>query len=87
MSASEIEVSTVAATIEKYRSGLSAEAGAALAVVALSSDRVDREVVLRDDLIRVAHDVGASLRQIAEVSGLGRKAVTAIVDGRPPLTG
>ena len=30
-------------------------------------------------MIRVAHDAGASIRQLAEVSGLGRKSVTAIV--------
>jgi plasmid maintenance system antidote protein VapI len=31
-------------------------------------------------MIRVAHRVGASLRQLAEVSGLNRKTVTAIVE-------
>lgn len=30
-------------------------------------------------MIRVAHRVGASLRQIAEVSGLNRKTVSSIV--------
>jgi hypothetical protein len=34
---------------------------------------------MRDDMIRVAHRSGASLRQLAEVSGLDRKTVTAIV--------
>jgi hypothetical protein len=38
-------------------------------------------------MIRAAHRAGASIRQIAEVSGLGRKTVTAIVgsdlDRRP----
>jgi hypothetical protein len=33
-----------------------------------------------DDMIRVAHRVGASLRQLAVVSGLNRKTVTAIVE-------
>ncbi len=32
-----------------------------------------------DDMIRVAHKSGASIRQLADVSGLGRKTVTAIV--------
>ena len=73
-------VRQVAATIEKHRAGHSDEVGAALAVVALSSDRVDREVAARDDMIRVAHQVGASLRHISEVSGLNRKTVTAIVE-------
>lgn len=79
MTAHEFEVSTVASTIEKHRLGVDGEIGAALAVVALSSERVHRESELRDDLIRVAHSAGASLRQISEVSGLGRKTVTAIV--------
>ena len=59
----------------KHRSGLDDEVGAALAVVGLSADRVHREAAIRDDMIRVAHRCGASLRQLAEVSGLGRKAV------------
>jgi len=48
-------------------------------VVGLSAERAEREARIRDDLIRVAYDSGASLRQLAEVSGLGRKTVTAIV--------
>ena len=67
------------AAISKHRSGLDDEVGAALAVVGLSPERVHREAAIRDDMIRVAHRSGASLRQLAEVSGLGRKAVTAIV--------
>lgn len=65
--------------IGKFRQGDDGEVGAALAVVGLSSERAAREAQIRDDMIRVAHDAGASIRQIAEVSGLGRKAVTAIV--------
>jgi hypothetical protein len=30
-------------------------------------------------MIRVAHRSGASIRQLAEISGLGRKTVTAVV--------
>ncbi|MCY4423193.1 MAG: hypothetical protein OXC06_08995 [Acidimicrobiaceae bacterium] len=41
---------------------------------------------IRDDMIRVAHRAGASLRQLAEVSGLGRRAVTAIVNADPAGT-
>ncbi len=79
MSYSESEVSAVDAAIDKYRGGLDNEVGAALAVVGFSAERADKEAAIRDDMIRVAHRVGASLRQIAEVSGLGRKTVTDIV--------
>jgi hypothetical protein len=53
--------------------------GAALVVVGLSAERVAKEVGIRDDMIRVAHRSGASIRQLAEVSGLGRKAVSVVV--------
>jgi hypothetical protein len=33
-------------------------------------------------MIRVAHRAGASIRQLADVSGLGRKTVTAIVSAQ-----
>ncbi|MCY3849730.1 MAG: hypothetical protein OXF75_02870 [Acidimicrobiaceae bacterium] len=79
MSYSESEVSAVDAAIGKYRNGLDNEIGAALAVVGFSAERADKEAAIRDDMIRVAHRVGASLRQIAEVSGLGRKTVSDIV--------
>jgi hypothetical protein len=65
--------------MDKYRGGESGEAGAALVVVGLSAARASRESQFRDDMIRVAHRAGASIRQLADVSGLGRKAVTAIV--------
>jgi transposase len=48
-------------------------------VVGLSADRAAKEAQIRDDMIQVAHRTGASIRQLAEVSGLGRKTVTAIV--------
>ena len=51
----------------------------ALVVVRLSVDRAAKEERIRDDMIRVAHRSGASIRQLAEVSGLGRKTVAAIV--------
>jgi hypothetical protein len=38
-----------------------------------------REVQIGDDMIRVAHRSGASLLQLAELSGLDRKTVTTIV--------
>ena len=76
----QAETAAAATIIEKYRSGADGEVGAALAVVGLSADRVQRETEIRNDLIRVAHRAGASLRQIAEVSGLNRKTITSIVE-------
>ena len=73
------QVSAAAAAIEKYRGSETGEVGAALAVVGLSAERVAFETQIRNDMIRVAHRAGASLRQLAEVSGLDRKTVTAIV--------
>jgi hypothetical protein len=72
-------VSTAVAAIDKYRGSEPGEVGAALAVVGLSAERVTLETRIRNDMIRVAHRSGASLRQIADVSGLDRKTVTAIV--------
>ncbi len=80
MSYRDVDVSAVDALMDKYRGGFEDEVGAALAVVGLSADRAHREMAIRDDMIRVAHRVGASLRQLAEASGLGRKTVTAIVE-------
>ncbi|MDE0215683.1 MAG: hypothetical protein OXN79_03775 [bacterium] len=80
MSYRQADVSAAEAAMDKYRSGLEGEVGAALSVVGLSAERVHKETAIRDDMIRVAHRVGASLRQIAEASGLGRKTVTAIVE-------
>lgn len=79
MSYTNAEVSTASAAMEKYRTGQDGEVGAALVVVGLSSERVAKESKILNDMIRVAHRAGASIRQIAEVSGLGRKAVTDIV--------
>ena len=83
MSYTEAEVSAANAGMDKYRSGLDYEAGAALAVAGLSAERAAKEIAVRDDMIRTAHRAGASLRQIAEASGLGRKTVTAIVEADP----
>ncbi|MCY3607149.1 MAG: hypothetical protein OXG57_01755 [Acidimicrobiaceae bacterium] len=80
MSYTEAEVSAARAAMNKYRVELDGEVAAALAVVGLSAERAHKEAKIRDDMIRVAHRSGASLRQLAEVSGLGRKAVTAIVE-------
>lgn len=79
MSYTDAQVSAALAAIDKYRGGDTGEVGAALAVVGLSAERAAKEVQIRDDLICVADRSGASLRQLAEVSGLNRKTVTAIV--------
>jgi len=79
MNYSAPEVSEATAQMEKYRSGEPDEVGAALVVVGLCAERADKETRIRDDMIRVAHRAGASIRQLAEVSGIGRKTVTAIV--------
>jgi len=83
MSYSEADASATTAAIDKYRVDLTGEVGAAVAVVGLCSERVLKETAIRDDMVRVAARAGASLRQLAEVSRLGRKAVTAIVDADP----
>jgi hypothetical protein len=68
MSYTDAQVASALAAMEKYRAGEPGEVGAALAVVGLSAERVAKEAAIRDDLIRVAHRAGASLRQLAEVS-------------------
>lgn len=80
MTYTETQVAAATTAIDKYRSGEEGQVGAALAVVGLSAERAAREVALRDDMIRVAHRAGASLRRLAEVSGLNRKTVTSIVE-------
>lgn len=84
MSYSSADVHAATTAMDKYRGGDDGEAGSALVVVGLSAERVEKEAAIRDDMIRVAHKAGASIRQLAEVSGLGRKAVTAIVSSRQP---
>ena len=80
MTYTDAQVDAANRAIDKYRSGEDGEVGAALAVVGLSAERAAREAVIRDDMIRVARRAGASLRQLAEVSGLNRKTVTTIVE-------
>jgi hypothetical protein len=79
MSYSDAEVFAATSAMDKYRGGEEGEAGSALVVVGLSAERAAKEVGIRDDMIRVAHRSGASIRQLSDVSGLGRKTVTAIV--------
>jgi hypothetical protein len=79
MTFSSDEVTAATTAMDKYRGHEMGELGAALVIVGLSSERAAKEERIRDDMIRVAYRTGASLRQLAEVSGLGRKTVTAIV--------
>lgn len=79
MTYTDAEVSSAVTALDKYRGDQTGEVGAALAVVGLSAERAAKEIGIRDDMIRVAHRSGASLRQIADVAGLDRKTVTAIV--------
>ena len=78
MTYNEADIAEASAAMEKYRIA-DGEVGAALVVVGLSADRAAKEANIRDEMIRVAHRSGASLRQLAEVSGLNRKTITAIV--------
>jgi hypothetical protein len=79
MTYTDSEVSAALSAMERYRGAESGEAGAALVVVGLSADRAAKEMGILHDMIRVAYRSGVSIRQLAEVSGLSRKAVTAIV--------
>lgn len=83
MSYTEAQASSAELAMDKYRSVQDGEVAAAMAVVGLCSERVRKETAIRDDMVRVAARAGASLRQLAEVSGLGRKAITAIVEADP----
>ncbi|MDE0135501.1 MAG: hypothetical protein OXM54_11735 [Acidimicrobiaceae bacterium] len=80
MSYTEADVAAARDAMGEYRGEAEGEIAAALAVVGLSAERAHKEAEIRDDMIRVAHRSGASLRQLAEASGLGRKTVTAIVE-------
>ncbi len=86
MSYTDADVSAATAAMAKYRGGHDGKLGAALVVVGLSAERAPKEAQIRDDMIRVAHRAGASLRELADVSGLGRKTVTAIVSADPGLS-
>lgn len=86
MSYTQADAPSTNAAIDKYRGDLSGEVGAAMAVVGLCSERVLKETAIRDDMVRVVARAGASLRQLAEVSGLGRKTITAIVEADPLRT-
>ena len=56
--------------MDKYRGADQSAARSALVVVGLSAERAAKEVGIRDDMIRVAHRAGASIRQLADVQSL-----------------
>ena len=85
MSYNDAEVFTATSAMDKYRGADQSAASSALVVVGLSAERAAKEVGIRDDMIRVAHRAGASIRQLADVSGLGRKTVTVIVSSDAQL--
>ena len=80
MSYSEADVSAARSAMDKCRADSDGEVAAALTGVGLSAERALRQTQLRDDMIRIAHQTGASLHQLSGASGLGRKTVTAIVE-------
>ena len=82
MNYTEADVVAATTAMDKYRGGEVGEIGVALVVVGLSAERAAKEARIRDDMIRVGYRAGASIRSLAEVSGLGRKTVTAIVSAR-----
>ena len=85
MSYSDAEVSAATSAMNKYRGDQKGAVGAALVVVGLSAERAEKESGLRDDMIRVAHRAGASVCQLSDVSGLGRKVVVAIASSEARL--
>jgi hypothetical protein len=85
MNYTEADVFAATTAMDKYRGSEQGEVGAALVVVGLSAERAAKEARIRDDMIRVGYRAGASIRHLAEVSGLGRKTVTTIVSSDPGL--
>jgi len=79
MNYTNADVSSATNAKDKHGGGETGEVGAALVVVGLSWERTAKEVRMRNEMIRVAHRAGAPIRQLADVSGLGRKTVTAVV--------
>jgi hypothetical protein len=82
VSYTESEVSEAMVAMAKHRT-VEGEVGAAMVVVGLSAQRAEKEARIRDDMIRVAHRSGASMRQLAVASGLNRKTIASIVANSP----
>lgn len=58
--------------------------GAAVAAAALLADRAAREVSDRDRVIRIARREGATLRTLAEATGLSRQTISNICAAGKP---
>jgi hypothetical protein len=58
--------------------------GAAIAAVALLAERAAQEINDRDRVIRIAKREGATLRALAEATGLSRQTIANICATRPP---
>ena len=58
--------------------------GAAVAAAALLTERAAQEVSDRDRVIRIAKRQGASLRMLADATGLSRQTIANICAVRPP---
>ena len=58
-------------------------AGAALAAAALLADRAAQEISDRDRVIRIAKREGATLRALAEATGLSRQTIANICAAGP----
>jgi hypothetical protein len=59
--------------------------GAAIAAAALLAERATREISDRDRVIRIAKREGATLRALAEATGLSRQTIANIcAAGGPP---
>lgn len=60
--------------------------GAAVAAAALLADRAAQEISDRDRVIRIAKREGATLRALAEATGLSRQTIANIcAAGSPPV--
>jgi hypothetical protein len=53
-------------------------AGAATAAAALASRRAAEELAVRDRIVRIARREGATLRSLAEATGLSRQTIANI---------
>ena len=58
--------------------------GAAVAAVALLAERAAQEISDRDRVIRIAKREGATLRALAEATGLSRQTIANICAAAPP---
>jgi hypothetical protein len=58
--------------------------GAAVAAAALLAERAAQEISDRDRVIRIAKCEGATLRALAEATGLSRQTIANICAATPP---